>query len=70
MSPTAPVRVVVADDHPIWRSGLRSDLGENFHVIGEAGDAPEAIVLPLQLNQTSLERHRHRLGPIHRTELP
>jgi DNA-binding NarL/FixJ family response regulator len=38
-----PVRVVVADDHPIWRSGLRNDLGENFHVIGEAGDAPSAI---------------------------
>lgn len=37
------VRVVVADDHPIWRSGLRADLGSNFHVIGEAGDADEAI---------------------------
>jgi DNA-binding NarL/FixJ family response regulator len=37
------VRVVVADDHPIWRSGLRTDLGENFHVVGEAGDADEAI---------------------------
>jgi len=37
------VRVVVADDHPIWRSGLRADLGENFHVIGEAGDADEAV---------------------------
>jgi DNA-binding NarL/FixJ family response regulator len=39
------VRVVVADDHPIWRSGLRADLGENFHVVGEAGDAPEAIAV-------------------------
>lgn len=38
-----PVRVVVADDHPIWRSGLRSDLGEHFQVVGEAGDAPEAV---------------------------
>jgi DNA-binding NarL/FixJ family response regulator len=37
------VRVVVVDDHPIWRSGLRADLGSNFHVIGEAGDADEAI---------------------------
>jgi DNA-binding NarL/FixJ family response regulator len=37
------VRVVIADDHPIWRSGVRADLGENFHVIGEAGDADEAI---------------------------
>lgn len=37
------VRVVVCDDHPIWRTGLRADLGENFHVVGEAGDAEEAI---------------------------
>jgi DNA-binding NarL/FixJ family response regulator len=37
------VRVVVADDHPIWRAGLKADLGSNFHVIGEAGDADEAI---------------------------
>src|SRR5690606_23511203 len=27
----------------IWRSGLRADLGENFHVVGEAGDADTAI---------------------------
>jgi len=37
------VRVVVADDHEIWRSGLRADLGETFHVVGEAADADEAI---------------------------
>ncbi len=37
------VRVVVADDHPIWRSGVRADLGSNFHVVGEASDADEAI---------------------------
>lgn len=37
------VRVVVADDHQIWRSGLRTDLGETFHVIGEAADADEAV---------------------------
>lgn len=37
------VRVVIADDHQIWRSGVRTDLGSNFHVIGEAGDADEAI---------------------------
>ena len=37
------VRVVLADDHPIWRSGVRTDLGSNFHEVGEAGDADEAI---------------------------
>ena len=39
------VRVVVADDHAIWRAGLRTELGENFHVVGEAGNAKEAIEL-------------------------
>lgn len=39
------MRVVVADDHQIWRSGLRADLGDAFAVIGEAGDADEAIAV-------------------------
>ena len=43
MSDLQMVRVVLADDHPIWRSGVRADLGSNFHVVGEAGDADEAI---------------------------
>ena len=38
-----PVRIVVADDHAIWRTGLRADLGENFTVVGEGGDADEAV---------------------------
>ena len=38
-------RVVVADDHPIWISGLRADLGDLFDVVGEAGDAKQAIQL-------------------------
>lgn len=43
MSDLRAVRVVLVDDHPIWRSGVRSDLGGNFHVVGEASDAGEAI---------------------------
>lgn len=35
--------VVLADDHPIWRAGVRADLGDAFEVVGEAGTAPEAI---------------------------
>ncbi len=37
------ITVVLADDHPIWRTGVRADLGEGFRVVGEAGDAPTAI---------------------------
>jgi DNA-binding NarL/FixJ family response regulator len=38
-----PVTVVLADDHPIWRTGVARDLGEGFRVVGEAADADEAI---------------------------
>jgi DNA-binding NarL/FixJ family response regulator len=38
-----PVTVVLADDHPIWRSGVARDLGDGFRVVGEAADADEAI---------------------------
>jgi DNA-binding NarL/FixJ family response regulator len=39
----APVRVVLADDHPIWRDGVRADLADGFTVVGEASTAEEAI---------------------------
>jgi DNA-binding NarL/FixJ family response regulator len=42
-------RVVLADDHPTVRSGIRADLGPPFEVVGEAGDAPGAIALIDQL---------------------
>jgi DNA-binding NarL/FixJ family response regulator len=45
MSDLKAVRVVLVDDHPIWRSGVRTDLGSNFHVVGEASDADEAIAV-------------------------
>jgi two-component system, NarL family, nitrate/nitrite response regulator NarL len=39
------IRVVIADDHPIFRDGLRRLLGAEpgFEVIGEAGDGHEAV---------------------------
>lgn len=39
------VRVVVADDHGIWRAGMRADLGDAFWVVGDAADAEEAIAV-------------------------
>ncbi len=39
----ALIKVVLADDHPIWRDGVRADLGDGFWVVGEAGNAEEAI---------------------------
>jgi len=37
--------VVLADDHPIWRDGVRADLGADFDVVGEAGTAKDAIAV-------------------------
>ena len=37
--------VVLADDHSIWRDGVRADLGDSFEVVGEAGNAKDAITV-------------------------
>src|SRR4051794_6030316 len=42
---TVRYTVVIADDHPTVRSGIRADLGDPFEVVGEAGDADEALDL-------------------------
>ncbi len=39
----AALRLVLADDHPVVRRGVAADLGEDFRVVGEAGDTAEAI---------------------------
>jgi DNA-binding NarL/FixJ family response regulator len=45
----APIRVVVADDHPIFRSGLRTLVEESpqLQFVGEAADGDEAVALCL-----------------------
>lgn len=42
---TAPARLVIVDDHPIVRGGLRAYLGfvGGLEVVGEAGSAEEAL---------------------------
>jgi DNA-binding NarL/FixJ family response regulator len=46
-----PIRIVIADDHPIFRDGLRRllELEPAFQVIGEAADGAEALKLVKQL---------------------
>ena len=36
-------RVVLVDDHAMFRSGVRTELGSRVDVVGEAGTVPEAI---------------------------
>lgn len=40
---TTPVRVVLVDDHRLFRSGVRAELGPRVDVVGEADDVPSAI---------------------------
>jgi DNA-binding NarL/FixJ family response regulator len=40
---SAPVRVVIVDDHSIFRSGLRADLDAGLEVVGEAADVEAAV---------------------------
>jgi DNA-binding NarL/FixJ family response regulator len=44
-SPSAagPPRVFIVDDHGLFRSGVRSELGERVEVVGEADDVMPAI---------------------------
>ena len=41
------IRIVIADDHPLFRRGLRHllDAEEGFSVVGEAGNGEEAVKL-------------------------
>ncbi|WP_037604826.1 response regulator [Streptacidiphilus rugosus] len=40
----APIRVMVVDDHPMWREAVARDLSDaGFDVVATAGDAREAV---------------------------
>lgn len=45
MSPLAPIRVLIADDHPLVREGIKLTLARHAHirVVGEAGNGEEAV---------------------------
>jgi DNA-binding NarL/FixJ family response regulator len=60
------IRVLVVDDHPVWRDGVRNDLegSDTAQVVGEASDGgeaiemarevmPDVILMDLQLPQVS-----------------
>ncbi|MEW8959066.1 Transcriptional regulatory protein DegU [Moorella humiferrea] len=45
--PEGKIAVVIADDHPLVREGIRKilELDPNIHVVAEAGDGREAVAL-------------------------
>lgn len=44
-TPAGPPRVVLVDDHGLFRSGVRAELGTRVEVVGEAEDVAPAIEL-------------------------
>jgi two-component system nitrate/nitrite response regulator NarL len=51
MDSRKPIRIVIADDHPIFRDGLRRllEAEADLKVIGEASDGSEAVKMARQL---------------------
>ena len=49
VSDAASPRVVIVDDHAIFRAGVRSELGETVDVVGEAGTVEEAVACIAEL---------------------
>ncbi|MFH9327535.1 response regulator [Streptomyces althioticus] len=44
MTGTTPIRVMVVDDHPMWRDAVARDLSESgFEVVATAGDGDQAV---------------------------
>lgn len=49
------MRLLIADDHPLFRIGLKSALEQNgFSIVGEANDGEEALRLGLQLSPDAI----------------
>ena len=51
MDPAKSIRVLVADDHPVFRRGMRAILGSDpeTELVGEATDGEEAVAQALEL---------------------
>jgi two-component system, NarL family, nitrate/nitrite response regulator NarL len=61
----APVRVLVVDDHTLFRRGIQSLLGADprMQVVGEAADATQALRLAAALQPQVILLDNHMPGP-------
>ena len=46
------IRVFIVDDHELFRSGVRSELGRDLEIVGEAGTVEEAVPAIVELRPT------------------
>jgi DNA-binding NarL/FixJ family response regulator len=47
-APAAPLRVVVVDDHAMFRTGVKAEIGRSLQVVGEAADVDSAVAVVLE----------------------
>ena len=68
----APVRILIADDHPLVRSGLRALLGaaEDMEVVGEAATGEEAVTSPQFATGGDRDGPAHARHQWHRSHTP
>lgn len=45
MTTGAAIRVVLVDDHHLFRAGVRAELADTFEIVGEAGSVAEAVAV-------------------------
>lgn len=57
--PDGAVRVVIVDDHQLFLSGVRAELGDHVEIVGEASDVDEAamVILETQPDVVLLDVH-------------
>jgi DNA-binding NarL/FixJ family response regulator len=48
MTEQTPIRVVLVDDHAMFRTGVRAELRDSVEIVGEAADAQEAVAVVLE----------------------
>jgi DNA-binding NarL/FixJ family response regulator len=48
MTEQTPIRVVLVDDHAMFRTGVRAELRDSVQIVGEAADAQQAIAVVLE----------------------
>lgn len=48
-------KVFIVDDHPLVRSGVRTELGETVEVVGEAGDVEAAVLALTRLADNAVD---------------